>query len=47
MDLGDAVDCVRGLRVVPDFEGDADCVLEEVDGFLGMAQEEVDPAEVV
>src|SRR5439155_25421457 len=47
MDLGNAVDRVCGLGVVSDFEGDAYCVLEEVDGLLGMAEQEVDPAEVV
>src|SRR6266516_595936 len=47
MDLGDAVDCVCGLRVVADLERDADRVLEEVHGLFGMAQEEVYPPEVV
>src|SRR6266850_2766734 len=47
VNLGDAVDRVCGLHVVSDFEGDADCVLEQVYGLLGMAEEEVDSAEVV
>src|SRR5207247_10161494 len=47
VDLGDAVDRVCGLRVVSDFESDADCVLEEVHGLLWVTEEEVDPAEVV
>src|SRR5439155_8320745 len=47
MDMGDAVDRVSGLRVVADLEGDSYRVLEEVHRFFGMAEEEVDPAEVV
>jgi hypothetical protein len=47
VNLGDAVDRVCGLRVVSDLEGDANSVLEEVDGLLGMAKEEIDPAKVV
>ena len=35
MNLGDAVDRVCGLRVVSDFEGDANCVLEEGHGLVG------------
>ena len=47
VDLGDAVHGVRGLCVVPDLEGDADRVLQERDRLVGMAEQEVDPPEVV
>ena len=47
VNLGDAVDRVCGLRVVSDFQGDANCVLEELDSLRGMAEKEIDPAEVV
>ena len=47
MDLGDAVHRVRRLGVVADFEGDADCVLQEVHRFLRVTEQEVDSTEVV
>ena len=47
MNLGDAVVRGRCIVVVSDFEGDAKRVLEQGDRFLGVAEQEVDAAEVV
>src|SRR4051812_32081456 len=47
MDLGERGDSLRRIGVAAGLEGDAECFLQEADRLVGLAEEEVQAAEVV
>ena len=47
MDLRERRDSLRGIGVAAGLEGDAERLLQQADRLVGLAEEEVQPAEVV